>query len=117
MIQDERHSLSARQTMQRLFDDLALILLLHVITGRFGRRNLESKIVVLLALEHLRKKPPAAAIAREVIEAEIGRDRFEPTADGGAIAQVGEALVSLQENLLRNVLGLALVGQQAERGG
>ena len=65
----------------------------------------------------LGEKLPALAVAREVVEREIGRDGFQPAAGRRAGAEMVEVFVGLEEDLLRDVLGLRVVAGQPDGGG
>ena len=67
-------------------------------------------------LFQLGEQAPSLAVAGQVIEGEIGGNRFQPAARRRAAAQVREVLVGPQEHVLRNILGMSVVSRQPGRG-
>ena len=67
-------------------------------------------------MKKARKKSPAIAIAGKVVEAQVHRDGAQPTARAWVLAQFRKAFKRLKKNLLDDVLGLGLAGEQAHGG-
>src|SRR5256885_14865544 len=79
--------------------------------ARFGKIHFRT-FSFIAGLEQLGKETPTRAIACKVVQAHVSSHSFEPAGNRWAVAQIGKALVGFQKYLLRNILGLRLIGDQ-----
>lgn len=112
----EWDALSRRKFLQCVFQQSSLIRFIGLMACGFLGGNFKDEIVPAIRGEHLREESPTRPIAGEVIEAKVARYRFEPTSNGGAFGEVIEALVGLEEHLLRDVLCVGLVPEKPDGG-
>src|SRR3954447_15201386 len=91
-----------------------LQLLLQVL--RRGKLHVHLSLLVRTSGKHLGEKTPARAITRQVVEAKVGRDPFEPAAGGWTFPQLVEVFEGPQEDFLRNVFSFCLIRQQTHSG-
>ena len=83
---------------------------------RGGKGGLGSFASVVVAVaSKLGEEPPAPAVAGDMVQREVGGDGLEPAAHRGAGRQAVEITVGPQENLLRDVLRLRVVGRDPHR--
>ena len=118
MIEHQRQPLPLRQALQGVLDQAVAHVGVDAGEHVVGQRELDLGLVVLAVLApQLREHPPALAVAEDVVQGQVARDRLEPAARRGAGLQVLEVLVRLQEHFLGDVLGLPVVADEPGRGG
>jgi len=71
---------------------------------------------VFVRAEKIGKEGPARAITGKMVETEIDGDGFKPTGRAWLGAELLKTLEGLEEDFLRDVLGLGGVGHQAHGG-
>src|SRR5207249_11182722 len=57
-------------------------------------------------------EPPARAVTRQMIQAQVPSDGFQPTANSRAVLQFGVAFEGFQEDFLRHIFGFGLAAEQ-----
>jgi len=70
------------------------------------------RVLVVAVRRHFGKEPPARPVTRQMIQAQVPGDGFQPTADRRAVLQFGVTFVGLQENFLRHIFGFGFVAEQ-----
>ena len=110
--QDQRHALMLRQSLQGPADPFLPLLGIEVpdkiiVRGKFDLLSIVRRGIPMAG--KLREEPPPVAVARQVVQRQIGRDGLKPTPGRRADPQSGESFIRFQEDLLGNILRLRLV--------